>query len=174
MELKCNVTLFLNLFNLLAIINLSVLTLVLPNQLLHVSLSVNMLPSHKLDLSQIHLELLAIWILDGNLGIIEYYLFLSVLCQLRVQCRLAHLPHQSHGFLIALCRAGGAHDFEELLVNRPEVEDEGVTREDGLQLLQVLRLDKVVENVRGVLNELLELVFQADRLLLRGSGEVSL
>jgi len=53
---------------------------------------------------------------------------------------------------------GGAHDLEELLVNRPEVKDEGMARGDLLQLLQVLRFDQVVENVWGVLHELFELV----------------
>jgi len=53
---------------------------------------------------------------------------------------------------------GGAHDFEELLVNRPEVKDKAVRRGDLLQLLQGLRLNQVVENVWRVLHELFELV----------------
>ena len=118
-ELKSNVTDFLNLLDLL-VIYLSILTLVLPNQLLHVLLPVYVLTGHKLDLSQIHFELLAIRILDSDLDIIEHDLFLSVLSQLRVECRLTHLPHQSQGFLMAP-GGGGAHDFEELLVNGPEV-----------------------------------------------------
>ena len=53
---------------------------------------------------------------------------------------------------------GGAHDFQELLVNGPEVKYEGVARGDLLQLLQVLRLDQVVENVWRIFHELFELV----------------
>jgi hypothetical protein len=98
-------------------------------------------------------------ILDSNLDVIEHDLFLPVLSQLRVECRLAHLPHQRQGILMApLGRGGGAQDFEELLVNCPEVENEGVARGDLLQLLQVLRFDQVVENVWRVLHELFELV----------------
>ena len=155
MELKPNVTHRLNFLDLL-IIYLSIFTLVLPNQLLHVPLPVYVLSSHKLDLPEVHFKLLAIRILDSNLDIIEHDLLLPILSQLRVECRLTHLPHQSQGILMA--PLGGAHDFEELLVNRPEVKDKGVRRGDLLQLLQVLRFNQVVENVWRVLHELFELV----------------